>query len=185
MTHYTPLSAPRAPNGPSSAVGIETIRAVVDISRSAPVGNIVEVGVWRGGCAWYLAELALERNVELHLFDTFTGIPVHSEIDIHAIGDFGDTDFETVRGFIPCAHFHVGIFPDTLTDDVQNISVVHVDCDQYFSIKACIERLRPRMLPGGLMFFDDYGMPGAQKAVHDCGLTLPPRVGHATPYITF
>ena len=180
-----PTSRTRSPQGPDSAVGVDTIRDMVEIAHRAPVGNIVEVGVWRGGAAWFLAGLAIEWGAEIHLFDTFTGMPFSEPGDSHAVGDFGDTSLDQVLRHLPCAHFHVGVFPDTLPDTLVNLSVVHVDCDQYRSVRDCIGHLGPRMVSGGMMFFDDYMLPCAAKAIADCGLTLPPRERSAAPYVTF
>jgi O-methyltransferase len=133
-----------------------------------PLGPIVEVGVYRGDSAYYLIQVAKDRGSELHLFDTFARIPHRIEMDNHQVDDFGDVSLDTVRGFLPDAVFHVGVFPDTLPDDLTDIAFVLVDCDQYGSIRACIDRLWPRMVTGGIMVFDDYtDTEGCVKAVDE------------------
>lgn len=133
---------------------------------SCPPGPIAEVGVYQGGSAVWLAR----SGRPLHLYDTFTGIPERTDdVDKHQIGDFGDNDLKEVMAHLPEAHFHVGVFPDTFVP--MKYAFVHVDCDQYQSIRACIDTFKPWMLPGGKMWFDDFpGLPGAYKAVTECGL---------------
>lgn len=133
--------------------------------RTPPDGLIVEIGVYKGGSAYALSKVAGVRP--LHLYDTFTGIPEQSLQDIIQIGQFADANLEAVKAALPDAYFHVGFFPDTLTDDVKNISFVHVDCDQYVTCKAAIELLWPRMNRGAIMAFDDYPFPGIKRAIHD------------------
>lgn len=121
----------------------------------------MEIGVYKGGSAFRL------RNRELHLFDTFTGIPEKSPIDCFSIGAFSDTSVDAVKKWLPHAIFHVGKFPETLTDDVKGIAFIHIDCDQYETCRAALDLLVPRMVKGGIVAFDDYGFPGIKKAIHD------------------
>ncbi|MGM3941125.1 TylF/MycF family methyltransferase, partial [Salmonella sp. NW387] len=48
---------------------------------------------------------------------------------------------------------------------------VHVDVDLYQPTRDSIQFFYPRMVPGGIMLFDDYGSgmqsPGAARAVDD------------------
>ena len=53
------------------------------------------------------------------------------------------------------------------------IAFAHLDCDQYRSVKESVEYIKPLMMTGGVIWFDDYGcLPGATKAVDE----LFPRV---------
>ncbi len=47
-----------------------------------------------------------------------------------------------------------------------SFAVAHVDCDWFESERVCIERIWPRLSPGGVMIFDDYdAWDGCTKAV--------------------
>jgi O-methyltransferase len=145
------------------------IDELMDTARACPPGDLVEVGVYQGGSASCLAEVAREQGRRLFLFDTFAGMP-HADysIDHHKEGEFADVSLESIRAAIPDAIFRVGVFPETLTDDVGPIALAHVDCDQYKSIRDCCIHLAPRMVPGGIMIFDDPdALPGARKALED------------------
>jgi O-methyltransferase len=127
----------------------------------------VEVGVYKGGTAYHLAEVAMEQGRAIYLYDTFTGIPWKDEIDTHPIGDFGDTSADAVRAAIPYAKVLEGVFPDTLVE-MGPIAFVHLDVDQYRSYMDCLRVLVPMMVPGGAMVFDDYGwLDGATVAVNE------------------
>jgi hypothetical protein len=56
-----------------------------------PLGPVVEAGVYDS--AYYPTQVAKDRGSELHLFDTFAGIPQRIEMDNHQVGDFGDETF--------------------------------------------------------------------------------------------
>lgn len=114
-----------------------------------------------------LDQAAKARGFTLHLYDTFTGIPEKSDIDGIGVGAFADVTENDVRAMIPSAIFHVGTFPNTLSDEPREIAFAHIDCDQYASCRVAIERLWPRILNGGVIAFDDYPFAGIKKAIHD------------------
>ena len=160
---------------PPSLIGGPALAELLRLAKAAPNGRMAVGGVYQGGSAWCLATIAEQRAVELHLCDSFRGIPHKAAIDYHSVGDFSDVEEQAVRAAIPAAIFHVGVFPDTLPDDLEDFGFAHIDCDQYQSVRACILCLGPRMLPKGIMVIDDYGhLEGANRAVEEL-LGKPPR----------
>ncbi|MDA8253738.1 MAG: class I SAM-dependent methyltransferase [Rhodospirillales bacterium] len=150
-----------------SIVPAEVIEALVACAETAPPGAFAEVGVYQGGTAWRLMQICHRQGRALHLFDTFAGLPVADPIDPHGVGAFAAPE-TAVRAALPDAVFRVGVFPDTLPPDLGPLAFVHVDCDQYRSVRACVEHLWPLLVPGGVMWFDDYGeLPGAKAAVDE------------------
>jgi predicted O-methyltransferase YrrM len=137
-----------------SAVPHYIIESLVRLASKAPEGNIVEVGVYQGGTAWHLTELAKQQNRKIYLYDTFSGIPFKGDLDYHQVGDFSDTSFEKVRDALPYATVVEGIFPDSAVE-MDNIAFVHLDCDQYQSVIDSIAYLKPKMVKGGIIWFDD------------------------------
>ncbi|HVS70147.1 MAG TPA: TylF/MycF/NovP-related O-methyltransferase [Phycisphaerae bacterium] len=137
-------------------------------------GHLAEVGVYRGGTAKHLSKFASKQSRELHLFDTFEGMPpTDSTKDWHKQGDFADTSLDSVRELVQGDQvtFHKGFFPATATPIPQKtFSFVHIDVDIYQSVVDCCEFFYPRMTRGGIMLFDDYGRPtcpGAKRAVDE------------------
>jgi O-methyltransferase len=163
MTPYIPLP---------SVVGGPEIEDLCEIAVAAPPGCFVEFGVYKGGTASHLAQIARLQGRPIYLYDTFTGIPFKSEFDDHCPGDFSDTSYEAVRSAIPDAIFGVGVFPDTLME-MPPIAFVHVDADQYQSLKDAIRVFTPLMAPGASMVFDDYRcLAGADKAIAEWEVEL-------------
>src|SRR5262245_328780 len=122
--------------GPTDEIGLFGIESIVEWAGVTPLCRFVEVGVYKGGSAWHLAKIAREQGRELHLFDTFSGIPYKDEIDSLDIGRFADTSLEAVRKAIPDAHFYAGVFPDTMPAELTGIAFAHIDCDQYHSVQS-------------------------------------------------
>lgn len=155
---------------PDSLIGGDALEVLNLMARSvsAVAGSFVEVGVYKGGSASILYEIAQEQGRELYLYDTFTGIPEQSPVDQEQIGAFADTSAETVKGLFPKAHVQVGFFPDTLIE-MGEIAFLHADADQYATTLNIIHHLSPLMAKGGVMLFDDYGcLAGCTQAVDEC-----------------
>ena len=126
------------------------------------------MGVYKGGSAWHLARVARAQGRALYLYDTFSGMPFAEEGDSHRVGDFSATSLKDVQQAIPDAICVSGVFPDSLVD-MPPVAFAHVDCDQYRSIRDCINELyHKRMVSGGIMVFDDYPfLPSAIRAVEE------------------
>ncbi len=135
------------------------------------IGEVAEVGVYKGGTAKILAKVIAEKPI--HLFDTFVGMPeTKPEKDIHQKGDFSDTSLTVVKEFLKDFYnlfFYPGFFPATAKPiAVKEFCLVHIDVDIYQSILDSCQFFYSRLIKGGLMLFDDYGLkscPGAKEAV--------------------
>jgi Macrocin-O-methyltransferase (TylF) len=149
---------------PPSLVGELDLYDMIAMAASTPPGCFVEVGVYRGGSAWRLLQVAKVQQRELYLYDTFTGIPYKDSIDAHSVGDFKDTSLEHVRQLCPEAIITPGLFPASAVD-MPRIAFAHLDCDQYRSVREAALYLSPLMIEGGVMWFDDSPcLPGAKLA---------------------
>lgn len=145
----------------------DTINAMCTVARESPAGCFVEVGVYKGGSAQHLVELAQEQQRQVYLYDTFAGIPYKDDIDRHNVGDFNDTNYEAVVEALPYAHVLMGIFPVSAVR-MPPVAFAHIDCDQYRAVKESAQYLESLMVKGGVMWFDDYGcLEGADRAVNE------------------
>lgn len=143
-----------------------------DLASTAPPGAFVELGVFKGGSAARLYQVAQQQGRQLYLFDTFSGHPIVTEHDdavIHHVGRFSDSiDPKKLQALLPLANIYVGTFPDTLPADLSDVAFVHCDMDLYAPTLAACKLMPPRMVSGGLMLFDDYRYqecPGVEKAI--------------------
>jgi predicted O-methyltransferase YrrM len=160
---------------------------MVEVAGNTPDGAIAEVGVYQGGSASYLTELAEKQGRQIFLYDTFEGMPVSGIFDKHPVGDFADTSYEVVRDALPYATVVKGFFPDSVVP-MPDLAFVHIDVDQYQCYVDCINYFRPRMVKGGIMWFDDYELKGAQMAVDELigkENTIAAKCGHHKRYTIF
>lgn len=143
------------------------------------MGDIAELGVYRGDLAWQLNALFSERT--LHLFDTFKGFEPRDieeeskqRLSKAKEGDFADTSIAFVQSRLPYpdkAMFHKGFFPDTAAG-LENcrFALVSLDADLYAPTLAGLHYFYPRLNPGGMILLHDYNnrrFRGAWQAVAD------------------
>lgn len=136
-------------------------------------GDFAECGVYKGGSAYILAHQIASYGVHknLHLFDTFNGIPAStvSDNNSHKEGRFNDVSYEkiakTFDGF-DFVRIYKGEVPDTLKK-VRDIrfSFVHLDLNNYFPTYVAIDFFYERMRKGAIMLFDDYGFPIYKESI--------------------
>lgn len=146
---------------------------LIYLACAAPAGCFAEVGVYNGGSAQYLYDIAHARGAKMFLFDTFDGIPVAGEHDQHQVGDFGDVtpeDMQAMRRRMPEAFRFQASFADAVNSLMAfpPFAFVHADADQYESTRQICAFFRDRMLPGGMILFDDYTyLKGCRLAVDE------------------
>lgn len=183
----------------------ELWKQTCNVLREDVPGCFVECGVWRGGSAAIMALAArhLGQRRELHLFDSFEGLPEPTAADGQAAitysggrsgGELKTIDLckagvDEVQKFLfdrlqlerSAIRFHVGWFQNTVPSVAPNIgpiALLRLDGDWYDSTRICLENLYPHLSPGGIVILDDYLMwEGCKKATDEfrarCGITAP------------
>jgi len=148
-------------------------------------GTYIECGTWRGGMSAGIAEV-LSPEKEIHLFDSFEGLPKAQEIDGDAALKWqSNTDdplyyenCKAERKFAeeamrlasrPNAQIHQGWFDQTLPTFTKGpIAILRLDADWYDSTMLCLDQLFPYVVKGGIVIIDDYyTWDGCSRAVHN------------------
>ena len=141
------------------------------LNTVAVPGMLAEIGAYKGQTA-KLLRLAMPGKT-LHVYDTFTGVVASKPgVDYHKDGEFGDTSLAAVQALVGSDDvvYHVGMFPDTFTEQNCAFSFVHSDTDTYFGTLASLHAMVPLLSIGGRIVFDDYkwkNCPGVEKAIHE------------------
>ena len=172
------------------------ISAVKYVVKNNIDGDIVECGVWRGGCSIAMALVLkqLKSSKKIILYDTFEGMTAPQEIDktvkngAPAIDQYNDSmsknhnnwcyaSIEDVKqNFIKhkCIEnvsFIKGDVLETLQNPINlpsSISLLRLDTDWYESTKKELDVLFPLLQSKGVLLIDDYGWwEGSKKAVDE------------------
>ena len=173
--------------------------AVIAINREGILGDIVECGVWNGGCAGLMG-IANLRNPgpsrRLHLLNSFEGLPPPAPklkrpgscaewapIAIGACVGISKNEVERFLvsrlGLDQCSLiFHEGWFQYTVpAAKIERIALLRLDGDLYNSTKVCLEHLFSKVSDGGYVIIDDYGdFPGCKRATDEffAGIGITP-----------
>lgn len=180
------------PDSVASAAGLESMRemypgkfdrqifviqAFENLIKRGVEGAIVEFGTFRGHTAIQIVEARDRLNDAgpVYLFDSFAGFPP-SEDPSDTFWKPGDlkSDYDEVsRRFSRCKDVKLikGFFSDTLPGfpDIA-VKFAHVDADMYTSTRDVNQWLLDRVVPGGIVIYDDYGFAnceGAKRAVDE------------------
>jgi len=145
---------------------------LVEQTAKLPNGDVIEVGVWRGGTGGMLATrcLSLGLDSRVYLCDTFTGVVKADEAEkIYAGGEHSDTSVAIVKALVRSLRVEnavilKGIFPDDTGEMIEDsrFRFAHIDVDVYRSAKESVEWIWPRLVIGGIMVYDDYGFQGCE-----------------------
>jgi O-methyltransferase len=133
-------------------------------------GDIIEIGVWRGGTGALMAKKADLAGARSHIYlcDTFSGVVKAGVNDtFYQGGEHADTSRGTVEHLIhdvlKLSNVTIlqGIFPDQscqiLEEKNAKFSLCHIDVDVYQSAKDIMDWIWGRMVKGGIVVYDDYG----------------------------
>jgi O-methyltransferase len=142
-------------------------------------GNVLEVGVYRGGTLIALAEALKETCPEYKVYgiDTFLGHPYTDDHPVHPKGKYADVNKSDMEEYIKSRGLenqivlYEGRVEEILnTLNLKDISFSHIDCDLYIPVKYCAKNVSKIMKKHGVIYFDDYGhehCPGATKAIEE------------------
>ena len=155
------------------------------VLSSADRGLFAEFGVASGKTAAKILEW-MPQFKELHLFDSFYGLPEQWEWNSetgegHPKGHFG-------RGGAPPnltdprAQFHIGLFEDTVekwaSQQDQAMSFVHIDSDLYSSCVTVLEGIEGLLQTGTVIQFDEIqGFPDYEKHEYRAWMEFIERTG--------
>src|SRR3954470_2976589 len=132
-------------------------------------GDAAECGVYNGGTALLLSRILADNGHRLYLFDSFAGLPQGDpDKDGHfRAGQYASDPVESVRALLAefgdSGDIRAGWIPDTFAGlEDRRYVLAHVDVDIYQSTRDCCEYFYPRLVPGGVMVFDEYGRAPAR-----------------------
>lgn len=136
--------------------------SLVQQTGKCKTGDIVEIGVWRGGTGTIMASAARKANITLntYLCDTFEGVVKVGERDgYYKGGEYANTSVQIVQSLmdelgIERVKIEKGIFPEDVQDKFEKLSFrfAHIDVDVYNSGKDIFNFVWNRLVLGGWSF---------------------------------
>ncbi len=150
-------------------------------------GDFAECGCWKGQSAYLIASILEENEFEgeFHIFDSFEGLSDLSSDDgnerrkltrvgMEAQRKWFDSTEEEVSKNLSEFEFvtlYKGWIPDRFSEvREKTFSFVHLDVDLYQPYVDSLKFFYPRLVDGGVICLDDYGLtqfPGAKAALEE------------------
>lgn len=170
------------------------IKIIERIEREKIEGDLVECGVWKGGCVAVMAATLkrLKSKRRIWAFDSFEGLPEPTLKDGAKANDYAghkttgqlasiqkcvgtERDLRAILQKLRLDHrpVHIvkGWFQNTLPKTAKTIGPIaflRLDGDWYESTKVCLTYLFDHVTPGGYVVIDDYWhWPGCKQAVDE------------------
>jgi asparagine synthase (glutamine-hydrolysing) len=170
-------------------------RALRDVTGRDVPGVFIECGIALGGSAILIAS-SIPADREFHGYDVFGMIPPptsehdddksRTRYETIRSGRSSGIGGDTYYGYIDNLYdrvvenftqfglsvdgrriaLHKGPFEETLHPE-GSVAFAHVDCDWYDPVKLCLERIVPRLSPGGHLLLDDYNDYGGCRRATD------------------
>jgi O-methyltransferase len=161
----------RVPSASNFITHVLMAGEILNVPPDVP-GVIVECGCYKGGSTVNLSLIADVCGRQLHVFDSFEGLPKPDAIDAgHVViserlvrtyeqGAYTGTMEEVmddVRRFgkLASSTFHKGLFANTLPEFDEQVVFAYLDVDLASSEKVCLRHLWPLLVPGAVMFTDE------------------------------
>jgi hypothetical protein len=150
------------------------LRSLLSLADGLP-GDTAECGVYTGASSWFTCKHFEGSAKTHHGFDSFAGMPEPTALD----GSYWRRGDSTVPEEVARANLagfkvelHSGWIPNRFNELAdRRFCFVNIDVDLYEPTRDSIEFFYPRMVPGGVIVFDDYGSllqsPGVATAVDE------------------
>ena len=123
--------------------------------------DILDLGCLQGGSGFIMAKQNI--NGKVLMFDTFQSF--YQNDGLHTKKTFLFEDIGKVKKNIKKlrlknTYVFKSRFPENLKIKINKIKLCHFDVNVYSETKKCFEFVNKRIIKGGIMVFDDYGIWG-------------------------
>jgi hypothetical protein len=139
-----------------TALNDEALFNICQFNAIAPSGIGYELGVYNGG----VSRMLMYEGRRMVCFDTFEGVKGSGEHDMMEDGEFQTASEVNVRRRLSAAEIVKGDVMDTLRlrPEHEDVAFAHLDMDVYEPTAYALAKIWLRLLPGGVIVCDDYGI---------------------------
>ena len=122
---------------------------------------ILDVGCLMGGSGFIMSKI--NEKGETHLFDTFAGFKKDDGIHKKEIFYYDDINFvkKNIKKLkLKKTFVHKLYFPKNIKFQIKKIKLCHLDVNTYIDTKKAFEWVENKLIKGGIIIFDDFGIWG-------------------------
>lgn len=129
-------------------------------------GDFLEFGTYFGILALMMCDyISFEKlNKKFYLFDTWGPLPGHHP-------SYPDDIFDQVKNRFnqyPNVKMVRGVVPESISQiSLDKIAYIGIDMNGYLAERAVLDQLYEKLVPGGIIYLDDYGWGGSPNLLRE------------------
>lgn len=126
-------------------------------------GQILDVGCLMGGSGFIMSKINSKGNT--YLFDSFSGFIKNDGLHKKDVFVYKDIDFvkEKIKKLrLEKVNVFKTYFPKNLKIKIDKVKLCHIDVNTYRDTKKIFNYLNKKMIKGGIIIFDDFGIWGVE-----------------------
>jgi len=157
------------------------LRELEKVLTAKVLGDVVEFGCYVGTTSVFLAERLAKTEKNLHLYDSFEGLPPKTSEDNSPAGlQFKEGELlaskkqlihNLKQARVPMPRITKGWFSELTEEDIpKTICFAFLDGDYFNSIRDTLYLVENHLAKGAIIVIDDYAneaLPGAAKATNE------------------
>ena len=157
---YTLLDPPRAYTLWQSSKNVRDIN-----------GLVLDIGCLLGGSGFIMSKKNLKGKT--YLFDSFSGFKKDDGIHKKNIFYYDDINFvkKSIKSLrLTNTQVFKAYFPKNINMTIKKVKLCHIDVNTYEDTKNVFNFIRNKMISGGIIIFDDFGIwgvDGIKKIVYE------------------
>jgi O-methyltransferase len=127
--------------------------------------DILDLGCMRGGVGMMMSKINLNGNT--YLIDTFSGFKEEEKYhkkDIFVFTSISEIEKNIKKLNLKKVYILKQKFPNTSKlKNVKKLKLCHIDVNTYRSTKKSYNYVKKKLIKGGIIIFDDYGIFGVEQ----------------------
>ena len=124
-------------------------------------GQILDIGCLMGGAGFIMSKINSKGNT--YLFDSFSGFKKDDGLHKKDIFVYNDINFikKNIRKFkLKRINIFKAYFPKNINIKINKVKLCHIDVNTYYDTKQIFNFLKKKIIKGGIVIFDDFGIWG-------------------------
>ena len=127
--------------------------------------DILDLGCMRGGVGMMMSKINLNGNT--YLIDTFSGFKEEEKYhkkDIFVFTSISEIEKNIKKLNLKKVYILKQKFPNTSKlKNIKKLKLCHIDVNTYRSTKKSYNYVKKKLIKGGIIIFDDYGIFGVEQ----------------------
>ena len=122
-------------------------------------GQILDIGCLMGGAGFIMSKINSKGNT--YLFDSFSGFRKNDGLhkkDVFVYDDISLVKKNIKKLKLKRINIFKAYFPKNINIKINRVKLCHIDVNTYYDTKKIFNFLKKKIIKGGIVIFDDFGI---------------------------